>query len=694
MAIALPNGSAVTFIDEVLLASNITYAALIKRVQRGVENPLGMKKVNRSCKGNPAMIDYDSLPPPVRERIPDPRFEGHILERYFRVIPEHRTFYSDYRKADGNGLSQENISQYSLNANVAAAVLQLYDERVKKRISMGGKIRDVWRTVRADAASFQEVLLHRYNRKHTIPMSIFKSKIEAFKTKGCEVFIKDKASKSQKNAKKVKYREQELLLALITKLGYRTTAKELHSYYERFRCGLVELAVDGEILDPKDDYPELSLRTVQGFRNRFCVKSAVDAEMPEDRQKNITRYVPSQSYNRPQYSGSVVSVDDRQPPFLYRTASGATQRAWFYLGIDLHSEVFLAAVDGRDKQGLIRKFYTQLVENSDHYFGGNMPAEIECESSLNSELVREGMLQDGVVFDHVTMHANNARAKRIERYFRDLRYGIERKVRGFKARHYGKTEMNRMMEKEAYVFESYDALVSQVYTGIDEWNRSAHSVDGDKTRLEILQANQAPNRRSPHWKEVLSYAGRRSVVTMRGGVWHFGQTRWLPGFGKEYALGDDLENILLKVWEKKVEVFYLKDAQTDEVKRAQAYVGGSYVCDLVHQDQVQRAKVERGERDKVNQGRFFKYYQSLNAIIKKFRAGIPGSLVLTDGHLAEPLQGDGKVGAYGLRFNSGLGDTWGEKNKDIPDPKEVLKKKDKGQRVKDKEGFDWWNAVQ
>lgn len=61
-------------------------------------------------------------------------------------------------------------------------------------------------------------------------------------------------------------------------------------------------------------------------------------------------------------------------------------------------------------------------------WGLNIPYELEAESSLNSSFTNT-FLQNGYMFENVRIESNNARGKRIERYYKSLRYDVEKNVR-------------------------------------------------------------------------------------------------------------------------------------------------------------------------------------------------------------------------------------------------------------------------
>ncbi|MDB5284057.1 MAG: hypothetical protein JWO06_3132, partial [Bacteroidota bacterium] len=73
------------------------------------------------------------------------------------------------------------------------------------------------------------------------------------------------------------------------------------------------------------------------------------------------KYIPYGSMERPAYAGSIISVDDRQPPFKW--GEGAGNRMWFYMAQDLGSTAFTTWVYCDTKEVIIFLFYRQMFRN-------------------------------------------------------------------------------------------------------------------------------------------------------------------------------------------------------------------------------------------------------------------------------------------------------------------------------------------
>ena len=166
-------------------------------------------------------------------------------------------------------------------------------------------------------------------------------------------------------------------------------------------------------------------------------------------------FKPHHSTDKPQFAGSLISIDDRQPPF--KTHDG--KRVWFYMAIDLASEAFTCWVHGKTKEGIIKEFYRQLVRNYAEW-GANLPDGLECESSLNKSF-ETTFLSEGAMFQNVRIEPNNARGKKIERYFRELRYSYEKQREGWIARPFALSESNQTGSHEVPTL-SYQQIIDQL----------------------------------------------------------------------------------------------------------------------------------------------------------------------------------------------------------------------------------------
>ncbi|WP_449398501.1 hypothetical protein [Chryseobacterium wanjuense] len=169
--------------------------------------------------------------------------------------------------------------------------------------------------------------------------------------------IKDVEGKRKINSLKVDEKVLSILTGLFATQRHKPTATEIHRAYDAFLKGSAQVynEITGEIYEPKE-YPSLSESTVKIYLTKWENKSATYKLRSGDRQKYINSFIPPHQLERPKFAGSLISIDDRNPPF--KDLSG--KRIWFYNGIDLGSECFTVFVYGKSKEGIILDFYRQM----------------------------------------------------------------------------------------------------------------------------------------------------------------------------------------------------------------------------------------------------------------------------------------------------------------------------------------------
>jgi NADPH-dependent glutamate synthase beta subunit-like oxidoreductase len=303
----------------------------------------------------------------------------------------------------------------------------------------------------------------------------------------------------------------------------------------------------------------------------------------------MSLFKPHHSLGKPKYAGSIISIDDRQPPFEY--ASG--KRMWFYLGVDIASECFTTFVWGDTKESMIIEFYRQMVRNYSQW-GLNLPYELECESSLNSSL-KNGLLTPGRMFQEVRIEANNARGKYIERMNGKLRYEFEKMEAGWLARPHAKRESNQPL-KQAKKQLTKDAIVELALSKLEQFNNCAHSEDATKTRWEYFLENQSPDLKPINWAGILPYIGYKTDSSCKAGIVKLQRGEYLLGMNGEISTGDDLISLMKQIEGENISIYWL-DGNDGKVMKALAYIDNRLVCELLPKPIYNRAKLEQTADD-------------------------------------------------------------------------------------------------
>lgn len=614
MSLLLENNKVGVTIHEVICDSTEelwnNWESLKKQITRDAHKPYGIKKIATGGNGRKVLIDYDTLPKEVQKHIEDPRQVSHILERYYTRNKEAVDFYTKHKTSDGQNLLPEAQQRYIANASVMEALIQLKQAREIERASKGGSSRGVLASLASDAESFKAVMLKKYGYAHNLPTSKrFKTVFRDYRKNSFITLVKDVKGKAKTNARKVTDETIELLNNLFSGQVNKPNPTEIHVQYDAFLKGLLQVVNDntGEIYEPTQ-FKALSESSIRNYLTAWESTIATHAKRNGDRQKYMTKFTPHHSFEQPTFAGSILSIDDRQPPFEYEKG----RRPWFYNGIDLASECYTACVYGKTKEGIILDFYRQLVRNY-HEWGFNIPHELECESSLNSSFLNT-FLEDGNMFQKVNVYANKARSKRIEAFYKQLRYQVEKLREGWLARPFVKSEPNQISNAPKLIVP-YNQLIEESIKDINTWNNMEHSKIKGKTRWEVFCENQNPDLKPTNYKAFLQHLGHKTDTSCNVGIVRMNSRLWLLGEDNQIQTGENLIHLMKRVEGQEIQVFWLDDNQ-GKVFKALAYKDGRYICELIAKPTPNKASIERTEQDEKDFTLMQRYEATVNGFMR------------------------------------------------------------------------------
>ncbi|MGJ1244324.1 hypothetical protein [Sphingobacterium multivorum] len=629
MAYLIDNTVVVTK-EELVPSCYPTYDSLKKALSRYKDKKFGPKRFMKGGNGRFLLIDYDTLPKTAQEKIEDPRKNGHPLAPYFEIDSDAVRFYSMYQFQDGTYLSEEHQQKYTVNASTLKAVLRLREARISEILRKNGKPKNIFPTLLSDAHSYKKFMLIKHHMEHSLPVSArhFKDALNAF-----EKLVDGKLNYASvisgkhknSNSRKVFDHTLKLLNDMFADRHRKPTATEVHKMYEGFLSGYIEVINNstGEVYDPSG-YKALSFATVNNYLNEW--KSAVGTmqRRSSNRELKMGKFKPYWSFDMPKCSGSIISIDDRQPPF--ETLENG-KRVWFYLGVDIASRAIICQVYGETKEGIIIEFYRQLVRNY-HSWGINIPAELECEMSLNSSFT-ETFLKEGAMFQYVKMEANNPRGKYIERVNKELRYSKEKKHEGWIARPKANKESNQPgIEKEKLKKLPYSTIIEQCLFDIEEWNNEGHPEEESLSRWEYFQLNQHPDVLPTNYLAFMKYIGKRTETSCNVGNIQVNYGLFLIADNGKVAKGETLIRYMNMIEGKDLEVYWLDDNE-GKVFKALAYVNGEYACELIQKPRPNRARIERTDKDKLADQELAAYTNTVESYAKRVMGSLD-SLTIID----------------------------------------------------------------
>lgn len=560
----------------------------------------------------PMLVSFDSLPWKWQEAVVRAWGEASKLTRqtrferlYYRDMDAFN-FYSFFRFPDHTSLSREKVDEYTVNASVLNAIGEMNKLRRQLRKELKGsmngndKVLSVWQAITNEANRLRNEV------GHTLPENErrLRERYNSYVKNGYEDLI-HKGHRKQ-NALVVDDDYVELFNNMFTGMEHKPTYAEVSQLYDGFLSGYVEVinASTGELYDPKE-FKKVSPQTIYNHLSKWENKIGNYLSRSGDRQRYMAQFKPYHKLLQPKFAGSIISIDDRQPVFEYEKG----KRMWFYNAIDLGSEAFTCWVYGTEKAGIIMEFYRQMVRNY-AMWGLNLPAELEGELNLNASF-KDTFLQEGNMFQYVRIEANNARGKRIEQYYRPLRYQYEKKREGWLARPFALSESNQAAtDKKTLV--PYDDIVKGCLADIQQWNNTEHSKIKGMSRWDVFLSMQNPSLRPINYHGILPYLGYREKSSVNAGIIRFRKDKFLLGLDGVICTGEKLIAMMQQVEGKNVDIFYLDD-NYGYVLKAHIYIDDRFVCEAVPQPGYNRARIEQTAEDLKNRELMSKYVNTIES---------------------------------------------------------------------------------
>lgn len=595
---------------------------LKQSVSRYKDKTHGIKKVQSGGNGRPMLIAFDSLPHEIRTSLGDPRKHNHQLELFFKISTDAVTFFQQYQFEDGSYLSTSHQEQYITNASVLQALVGMKKARTHERLTRGISLKGLMASLLQDAVTFNDTLKVKYNCQHNLPTSEkrFKPALIQFEKQGFITCISKKHKNT--NSKKVTDEIISLLNSLFAKQLHKPTRTEVAGQYNGFLGGYIEVINNetGELFDPSNFKP-LSDASIVSWLGKWEHRIGTHAARTGNRQKLIGQYVPHHTMKQPKYAGSIISIDDRQPPFKY----DKNNRIWAYMGIDLASGAFTTWVFGKSKEGIILEFYREMVRMY-HHWGVQLPAELEAEMSLNSSYVHT-FLRPGNMFEHVHIEANNARAKRIEAYFGKLRYGIEKTRLGWIPRHSAIRESEQFNEEKVPIVP-YNEIIKGCKKDIATWNNMPHNTNPDISRWDYFMQNQNPNLKPTNYIGILPHIGYKTTTSCNAGIILLNNSEFLLGDKGVIHTGDALINMMKRVEGAKLDIYWLNELDSTDVIKALIFMGDQYIGEAIEKPVHHRATIEQTAEDKANKSLMSAYKNTITAYMSHQKSNLERLVII------------------------------------------------------------------
>lgn len=582
-----------------------------------------LHQLRKPATNQAALIEFSTLCTEWQDQLvqkfgaaPKKVYENYLALHFEYDVTAFNYFSMEYTEGDEKRrLTPELIEEYTSNASVLNAVRIVKDKRTSFRSLLNASCRDIWKTLSVEVNAFNEV-------NHTLPVTAdgLRKKYRAYEKEGYSVLVNGR--RNNQNAKKVSEKLVQLLNNLFAGQDYKPTVADVSRIYSEFLAGSIEVynVKSGEQYMPEDFKP-VTDRTIRAYLGQWENKIGNHLIRSGNRQQYMGKYKPYHVLENPVYAGSLLSIDDRQPPFYYQKG----KRAWFYIGVDLASGCITSYVYGKSKEGIILEFYRQLVRNYADW-GINLPDGLECESSLNSSY-RNTFLKPGAMFQDVRVEANNARGKKIERIFGVFRNQRERSSEGWIGRPFAKPEANQT-DREKITIIPFDRLIKERLKDIEDWNNEEHHSEKGKTRWEYFTERQHPNLKPTNWLSFMPYIGYRTDTSCRVGYVQLQEEPRMIAENGQILLGDELIAKMKLIEGQNIQVYWL-DANDGSVLKAFAFMGSEYICELMAIPTYNRAAIERTEQDEANREIQKQYRSTVDAFGRAQKKSVKKVVILS-----------------------------------------------------------------
>lgn len=586
------------------LAPVVSYANYKKLLIRGHINVVRQGK----GKGNTALIDYNSLPVALRDKV-DRRLGTDAVH----VATIKKWFSEHYRRDRGAmeyypkrlrelnlSLSLERIAQlaeeYTANASVLMAVKSLQaDIRLLKRVMGGSKVVR-WEQL-ASAISY-----YKQEVGHTLPQSAprFRKALREFDELGYESLISKKFGNQQ--TRKVDRDTLYLLLALDNDdtRPYNSTVAER---YNNFVEGLLTVynPETGELYDPSK-YKSLSETTVANYLSTPEAK-ALRGKVHDDYQTWRGKNQPFVLRKRPTMSLSKISLDDRDLKLKVNWREQGISEIVslkIYIAYDLASQAIIGySFSGKKRHdifiGCLRSTFRTLLAN-------NLPCpyEAEVEQHLVSDF-KDSIMRPGALFPEPYFLApGNSQAKGAEHMNRLFKYQTEKEYIPNTGRHYARLDANQTNEEKSFD-EHNDRFKAKVWAYEDavafyegliyEYNHSPHSNTaywGGRTRWEVLMESVNPQLAAIDTHKLATLIGEHRSTSVRRGH--------IKANYRSFALSPEGVG-KLKSRDGKVDAYWWEQAE-GEMGEVHIYEGGRYIETAEEICRVNEAKAEQTDEDR------------------------------------------------------------------------------------------------
>lgn len=613
------NRVCLTAMEVALLMSDSCRKQLVHRGQLIV--------ARRGCKGREALYEAKSMPaeyyrravelfPAIEDmqKVRQQKTGGQLVEAVRRQHSgEAWQFFTNYVTADRRHLSDERIEEYTNNAIIMDAILDIYQQNTTQRMRQGLQPVTKKELYERVVMAMGEVTPEYRNSLPQNPRSL-QRKVELYQRDGLRSIITDLMG--NKNGALVNTDMESIVLSLYA-MKQKPYASDVVKMFYKWATGKLTLTdrTTGEIISPQAAWKTdrqgnrkvmlLSETTVRRIIADNKNRAVVDQKR-NDGLYNKKTHTPYVMRTSPIYSLSKISMDDRD---LTRKMPNGDKVCAYY-AYDVASGCVIGASYSKVKDiELVYDCFRNMLQNL-VAMGMGCPLEVEVEHHLMNTI--EGDLQKMFRFVRFCA-AGNSQEKRAEHFNGQKKYGAEKQLGQTCGRWWARSEAKlerseRVGADYKEVRLPYDRLVAEDYEACQLYNNSLHPNQKKypgKTRYEVLMENQNPEAPAIDMAVWAKAVGNRTETSVR--------RHTLRVNHEQYRLSDPQMIDRFEGGNTECTAYWLKD-HNGEVNSVFVYQGDRYICECPKVVRFNEALAEQTEADRaafVEQEKYISKYRKM-----------------------------------------------------------------------------------
>lgn len=348
---------------ELIITTDNPDGIITKSCYDQLVNRRHIKVIRRACRGNEALIEYESLPDRyksmVRQRYGDPYENARVTNFISHMVRDSKAFefYSNYVLDNGDSLPAKNIDEYCTNAEILNTIHLLVTDTKAFRKGLGGRSTGIADAVLSIVNDLPESI------RHTLPSNIARLK-EKYKTYLRDGYISlIHKGFCNKNTEKINDQAKLWLLAMWANPVHRVTSEtHLLNLYNQEATQKGWKKID-------------SVNTIHNFLFSDEIKDMWWGHRYGE-LKAKEKFMYQHTTRMPTLRDSLWYSDGTKLNFYYLDSDGAVSTISVYEVMDAYSEVFLGYhVSKNEDYEAQFKAYKMAIQTS-----GYRPFEIRFDN--------------------------------------------------------------------------------------------------------------------------------------------------------------------------------------------------------------------------------------------------------------------------------------------------------------------------